>query len=352
MRQVYLIVTKKCNLSCSFCIRDYSYNVDGSLSVNDFDLVVDRLKNYGPVSNFIISGGEPTLHKNFSYFLEKACENFDAVTINSNGTNKFFTTQKFINIIEKYKVKIQFSIDGAESVHDKIRGNGSYEKTLKNIKICSEYPNVNLAISTTVSNYEFIKNFEDLYQYLSPYIDSWDIKRVSYSGEAGAENFDYLTNEKWNEIFDFVRLYDLKKVININKMYDFGALENLSDSQIEIMQSRIVKNCGSGIAKIYIYPNLDVLACTCYEKYPSGNLKDMDIKNILSSEQHQQIVGHQINHPECNSCRYKKICNGGCLGAGFYSTGSLNVPDMKCPKIYSTLNSHIENSILIDFVQI
>ncbi|MCY6411623.1 radical SAM protein [Acinetobacter sp. VNH17] len=352
MQQVYLIITKKCNLSCSFCIRDYNYNVDGNLSISDFDLIIERFKSYGKVSNFIISGGEPTVHKNFNYFLEKACENFNTVTINSNGTNKYWATQKFLDIVKKHKVRIQFSIDGAEEVHDAIRGKGSYQKTLNNIRLCSEYPNATLIISTTVASSDFIKKFNILYTELNPYISKWDVKRVSYSGEASAENFDYLTNEKWNEIVDYVKQHDDKNLVNIHKMYDFDILYHVSDEQINIMQSRVVKNCGSGTSKIYIYPNLDVLACTCYEKHPSGNLKDMDIKSILSSAQHRKIVEHEIDDPVCNSCRYKKICNGGCLGAGFYSTGSLNVADMKCPKVYSTLKERIVTTKLIDFVQV
>jgi MoaA/NifB/PqqE/SkfB family radical SAM enzyme len=182
MQQVYLIITKKCNLSCNFCIRDYNYNVDGNLSINDFNLVIERFKCYGKVSNFIISGGEPTVHKNFNYFLKKACETFDTVTINSNGTNKYWTTQDFIYFISKHKIRIQFSIDGAEEIHDAIRGKGSYQKTLNNIILCSKYSNITLIISTTVASFDFINNFNYLYSDLAPYVSKWDIKRVSYSG--------------------------------------------------------------------------------------------------------------------------------------------------------------------------
>ena len=162
MKQIYLIVTKKCNLSCSFCIRDYGYNLGNSLSIDDYDLVIDRLKQYWSTSNFIISGGEPTVHKNFSYFLQKACEKFKKVTINTNGTNKYFSTKKFTDIIENNKIRIQFSIDGAESVHNEIRGKGNYQKTLNNIKICKSYKNTEIIISTTVSNSNFLYDFKNL----------------------------------------------------------------------------------------------------------------------------------------------------------------------------------------------
>lgn len=352
MRQIYLIITKKCNLSCTFCIRDYEYNVDNSLSIPDYDLIIERLKQYWHTSNFIISGGEPTVHKNFTYFLEKACQKFKKVSINTNGTNKYFSTKKFKEIIECYEVRIQFSIDGAQIVHDQIRGKGNYQKTLNNIQICRTYKNAEIVVSTTVSNSDFMSNFVDLYRDLEDYVSIWNIKRVSYSGEASSDDFDYLSNNQWNEIVDKVKSLDSKNIINIQKMYDFELLEKIDDTTLSYVESNVIKNCGSGTSKIYIYPNLDVLACTCYEKKPSGNLKCQDINNIISSATHLKVSTHQIDHPICNSCRYKKLCNGGCLGAGFYSTGSLNKPDVKCPKIFEFNQTSSDNPVKISFIQI
>lgn len=352
MKQIYLIVTKKCNLSCSFCIRDYGYNLGNSLSIDDYDLVIDRLKQYWSTSNFIISGGEPTVHKNFSYFLQKACEKFKKVTINTNGTNKYFSTKKFTDIIENNKIRIQFSIDGAESVHNEIRGKGNYQKTLNNIKICKSYKNTEIIISTTVSNLNFLYDFKNLYNDLKSYVNVWNIKRVSYSGEASNENFDYLNNDEWNQIVENVKKIDVENIINIQKMYDFLSLDGVSDEMLSHVQSKVIKNCGSGTSKIYIYPNLDVLACTCYEKKPSGNLKNQDIHSILSGFNHLNISAHEIDHPICNSCRYKKVCNGGCLGAGYYSTGSLNEPDIKCPKIFEHYQLNSDSKKQISLVQI
>lgn len=352
MKQIYLIITKKCNLSCDFCIRDYGYNIDNNLSIEDYDLVIQRLKDYWDISNFIISGGEPTVHKNFSYFLNKACEKFKKVTINTNGTNKYFSTAKFQEVLTNYKVRIQFSIDGAEQIHDAIRGKGNYHRTLKNIKICKSYKNAEIIVSTTVSNINFMNQFVDFYKDLEEFELIWNIKRVSYSGEASTDDFNYLSNEQWNEIVDKVKKIDTRNIINIQKMYDFEALSSISDETLSVLKSQVIKNCGSGTSKIYIYPNLDVLACTCYEKNPSGNLKKQKLSNILSCSTHLKISNHKIDHVICNTCRYKKICNGGCLGAGYYSTGSLNEPDIKCPKIVEFNQMSSESNKKISFIQI
>jgi hypothetical protein len=67
------------------------------------------------------------------------------------------------------------------------------------------------------------------------------LKECLIRGEASAENFDYLTNSKWNEIVDYVKQFDDKNLVNIHKMYDFDILHHISDEKIEVMQSRVVK---------------------------------------------------------------------------------------------------------------
>ena len=48
------------------------------------------------------------------------------------------------------------------------------------------------------------------------------LKEYLIQVKTSAENFDYLTDEKWNQIVDYVKQYDDdKNLVNIHKMYDF-----------------------------------------------------------------------------------------------------------------------------------
>ncbi len=335
MKQVYLILTKDCNLSCDFCIRDYSHNIEYFLDIRKLDLILTEIeKNFSNI-NLILSGGEPTLHSDFHIILSKACERFLNITINTNGTTNYFESTIFKELINKYKITIQISIDGYRGLHNSIRGLNAYDKSIETIRHLSVFDNISLVIASTVSSKSFLNSFNKLYSDVSLISNvRWDIKRVSYSGRANSLDFCYLTNDDWNTIVDKVEELDTLNLVHIYKTFDFNFLDNISDDIIRTLEKTTIKNCGSGTEKIYIYPNLDVLACTCYENNPSGNLNNEKLDNILKSRNHLNIINQTIDNKTCNDCRYKVLCNGGCLGSGYSTYRKHNIADIKCPKIY------------------
>lgn len=340
MKQVYIILTKKCNLNCIFCIRDYSQNINYSVDLKNIQDILVEIKENFPNTNIILSGGEPTLHKEFDLILERTCEIFNNVTINTNGTTDFFQTDFFVNFIKRFSIKIQFSLDGESTLHNELRGKNNYEKTLKNIIFCSSFSNIKIQVASTISDKRFLKDFNKVYDDISNISNlKWDIKRVSYSGNASIEDYQYLNNDIWNSIVDEIKLIDFKNIINIYKTFDFNFLDTLDNKVINSFSKQIVKNCGSGLEKIYIYPNMDVLSCTCYESYPSGNLLENNLNEILTSKRHLIVQNQIIDNSVCNNCKYKILCNGGCLGSGFFKYNKHNVADIKCPKIYEFFKS-------------
>lgn len=336
MKQIYIVLSKKCNLACSYCIRDYENNIDLEIDFNKFLLLANKIKEIFIDTELVLTGGEPTLNSDFNKILEYSLLNFENISINSNGMTNFFYSDKFKEIILKYKLKIQLSIDGYEHHHDKFRGKGSYKRIIKLLDYLEKFPNLRIVISTTVVDKNFMDNFSNIYNDLIKYNLRWDIKRVTYSGKASDINYDMLINRDWNEIVDSIVVFDKKRFIRIFKTFDFDFLDRIDNTLLEKLEKTITKNCGSGVDKIYVYPNLDVLACTCYENFPSGNLATSTIEEILNSINHKFIINQKIDNSECNNCRYKVLCNGGCLGSGFSRETLHNLPDIKCPKIYNS----------------
>ena len=212
-----------------------------------------------------------------------------------------------------------------------------FDKIFKVLKLLNSIDNISLVVATTVINSEFINAFDFLCEKLKPLNIRWDIKRVSYSGRATDISKDYLTNKEWNNIVDYV---ENKKCtfIRIFKTFDFSFLDSLDKDILVGFEKKVVKNCGSGVQKIYIYPNMDVLACTCYEGFPSGNLNENSLKDILLSDNHNFLINQKVDNEVCSTCDYIKICNGGCMGSGYSMLEKHNIPDVKCPKIYNRLN--------------
>lgn len=164
---LYLIINSRCNLKCPFCIRkNLTFMDDMSMSTvcQIFESIEGIFDNIGSV---IITGGEPTLHPNFFDIVDMACNRFKRVLINSNGV---FSTEIAEALKERmaHNLYVQISLDGLKGVHDKLRGNGSFEKTVNSINAFSEVSS-HLIISTTVgkANIESVKDMPEFLEGLS-----------------------------------------------------------------------------------------------------------------------------------------------------------------------------------------
>jgi len=127
-------ITRRCNLSCPNC---YVYNFNPSyrnlsrkqifdevekneLLYDDYKKIFEKEKSQGCKSVFLI-GGEPTLRMNI---IELAYSYF--------GRNVSLITNGLIKIPTNLKFPFAVSVDGKETVHDKIRGKGTWKIIFNN----------------------------------------------------------------------------------------------------------------------------------------------------------------------------------------------------------------------------
>jgi len=169
-----------CNFKCVFCYqvdKSFSNKKSGHMGHMDFDLfkkVVDELE--GNVEAITLaSRGEPTLHKRFGEMLDYLKGKFLAVKINSNAS---LLTDDLIHKILSSRIQtISFSIDAADKeMYEKLRVNGKFEKTLKNINRFKEikelkYPNSKLIIRISGVKVNKTQNIKDMTNLWSSYAD-------------------------------------------------------------------------------------------------------------------------------------------------------------------------------------
>jgi molybdenum cofactor biosynthesis enzyme MoaA len=66
---VFLFLTRSCDLACRHCYVSASPRLEGYMTVDAFRQTVDTFSNQG-VSDFRLTGGEPTIHPEFESFLD------------------------------------------------------------------------------------------------------------------------------------------------------------------------------------------------------------------------------------------------------------------------------------------
>ena len=169
-----------CNFRCVFCYqadRTFSNKDSGYMGYMDLDLfkkVIDELE--GNVESITLaSRGEPTLHKQLGEMLEYMNGKFLAVKVNSNAS---LLTDKLIHTILSNDVQtLALSIDAADKeLYEKLRVNGKFEKTLKNVERFNEirekeYPTSRLVTRISGVKVNDIQNVDDMVDAWSPYAD-------------------------------------------------------------------------------------------------------------------------------------------------------------------------------------
>lgn len=82
LKKIYLEVTNRCNLACSFCIKNQRKSID--LTIDNYKYIIDKIKNHTK-EIYLHVLGEPLLHKDINYFIDYASEQGLLVNITTNG---------------------------------------------------------------------------------------------------------------------------------------------------------------------------------------------------------------------------------------------------------------------------
>ncbi|MFA6215716.1 MAG: radical SAM protein [Patescibacteria group bacterium] len=144
--RVFLVLTRKCNLSCKHCSNNSGPIRKEKLSYRQVESIISQLKSLG-VFEIAINGGEPLCHPDF-FEIVKLIKRFGfPIYLNTNGVCQGENLEKLAKAgIEKIKV----SLDGLEKHHDYIRGKGVFKIAIQTIRRLKETGN-NVRINFTIN---------------------------------------------------------------------------------------------------------------------------------------------------------------------------------------------------------
>ena len=232
--EISYFINTICNLTCRHCYVAYEENKN-ALSVDQWKRVFDELISMGALT-FGNVGKEPVLAWNETrelllYFKEKrqsiAKLRFGFVT---NGT---MLDESKIEELERIRPDyIDISLDGTKDAHDYIRGPGNYDRTMKNLKLMSEYAVVEkVFISFTANRFNIFT--------IGGLVDSLyniGVKKMLISPYITRDRLDslYLPNEgiiKWVEKLLAGNVIDFSKYqgLNIYIKNDYSTTLNLME---------------------------------------------------------------------------------------------------------------------------
>jgi len=170
---IAFVITSKCNLRCKMCFQygesAQKKRIKGNallgnpkeLTFAQLQTIIKKINKYYPLDqrpNFFITGGEPFARKDMANIIQYSAQQGNKVTVNTNLSMIDRKTIRKLAEIENFIPLV--SLDGPETIHDKIREvKGTYKKVMENIKFFS-IQGKSIDICTTITKYNVDHLFE------------------------------------------------------------------------------------------------------------------------------------------------------------------------------------------------
>lgn len=348
---VTFIPTYNCNLKCPYCYEGLN-KVNKKIDIQGIDSILKFINNNIAeskeglsIKKLIVSlyGGEPLLcKKELIYFCNnvyKISNQYNLPIIFDMTSNFTLLDDEIIDLIKKYKIIVQVSIDGVKASHDTRRiyknGNGTYDVILNNLKKMYEQGLKNQLTIRVNLDKETMSQADEIYDLFSMYSnDVYFGILAHYSGfNDGYEN-KCMDSECSNHLF----------VDKINDIY-------------QTKKNYLAQNFGKQGActlnsknKFFIDCNLDVYKCDLlinHKECKVGTI-DQDGNLLLNDNYFKQMCHTAFKNEKCRNCKFLPLCGGGCAAQAYINK---NMNDGNIDLYHCEYNDDKLNMLLIDYVK-
>lgn len=326
MSEYMIMLNSACNLNCPYCFAQNNMdNSNGEILLEDFDKAVDfGLSNNGHGGIGII-GGEPTLHSEFDFLINRLItdKRVDSIDVFTNGT----TICEHLSVLTNSKVHVLINCNPVA-----ITGEYFQNAMLNGIDALFK---AGVPLSRVGLGFNLCSENDDLDYYLS-LVDRYhmDTVRVSVavpncSKYDGDKRFNFF-QQNIKQVKLFVRrLFDrgVVPIFDCNKIpYCLIAdeenllLEKYKDnpnSLRAVSESNYLNGYSRCTPSIVVDKDLNAIRCFALSEISRESI--LDYKDLKSLQYYYEDVfdttGYCSDHEMCTSCSklINKECMGGCL---------------------------------------
>lgn len=341
-----LHITAVCDQQCKHC---YMYNspyyrpqIEHPLSAAEFCSLIDEYFAFQHEFHcsgglIAITGGDPVLSPYFWDILAHIHSRQEPGFVVVLGNPTHIHEEEALRLRQLGVFSYQISIDGMKPLHDYFRKPGSFDDSIRALKVLH-----NAGLMTTVSFTVSKKNAPDLiplYDFLSAqdYVDSFGFNRMIPTGNGKQIADDMFTPLEYRQfLFDVYRhevlhasglIIAKKEQLWRPLLYELGLVDPVcTDSRY-----RFYAGCSCGTGAISFLADGTMFPCRRMDvpsgKYPEHSFRDLYIHNPLTQKfrNHEEFSG-------CNQCEVNTICRG-CPSMKYAATGDFYAPDPYCWRV-------------------
>jgi radical SAM protein with 4Fe4S-binding SPASM domain len=314
--QIHL--TSSCNKHCLHCYGNFPSspptNIPTLTARGAIDEYLALSKEKGFKQVISITGGEPLLHPEAEEIIKYAAESADTVILMTNGSH---LNKNLRYLLSSYSsIVYQLSLDGMKLNHDKIRGEGDFQRTIHLINELNS-AGATVYISTTVNRL----NIHDIPAILS-FCHNNDLIPILHRYIPTGRGKDILALSR-NEIMS------LYQYVSTNVSTYHIAPHCTMCSIVAIKNDNEIRECNIGTHCIVIDENGSILACP-YINEKLGTIGKDSLKEIWDYSPILKKFRERKFGTWCAMCAYNQIC-GGCRAISLAYSGDLFGDETLCP---------------------
>lgn len=294
-------VTTHCNIDCLHCFVHGKNVGQSSLSFS----VVKDIINEGYDSGYRrlhLTGGEPLLWNKLIKTLDYAFSlGYISILINTNGI--LLSEDICMTLAENKGILISVSLDGPEKFHDRIRGKGSHERTIRGIENAFS-EGIDTIIFTTV----YKSLLPELAIYAKTFFEKFPtIKHISLIPLMRTMDKSFALSDELLEPRDFIRLIKGVSMLGVFGFRIDVLNEPLAYVASKVLDNQLIQWSPSPNRKGSIIVMADgSIGLSHFNKTNFGQYKFGMIEKILASDEYKKVVSP--DEKICPSCEYNPVC--------------------------------------------
>ena len=344
------IPTYGCNLACPYCYEGKNKSFK-KIEQEDIDSILSFYKKKlqegqksSPITQveILLYGGEPLMDlPSLEYFcqgIEEISKQYSIEVYFSMVSNLTLLNQKSIDLIRKYKILTQVSIDGTKEEHDTRRiysnGLGTYNLIQENLaKLVNaglkEYITLRLNIDS-----QNIESVAEIFENAKQYSNDIYFGILSSYKNANEDFQNTCVNTNCPESL-LLNTHELYRKINLPTPQKFGKKGPCALNS----ENKYIIDC-----------YLNVYKCDLLVNHPECSVGKISKEGefICNENFFKQMSFSPCTIDKCTVCKFLPLCGGGCPATTYLNSGQTNA-DISCPSC--EFNHEKLKQVLIDFVE-
>jgi radical SAM protein with 4Fe4S-binding SPASM domain len=323
-------LTLGCNLRCLHCGSYAGDKRENELTLEESLDIADQLVELH-CEKVTLGGGEPTLNPHWHQIARRLSEGGVRVNMIANGWR--FTEENLQQAKDGGLTNVAFSLDGFREAHDRQRREGSFDRVVKAIKVCTD-GGMPTSIITTINqlNKNDLPRFRDFLGELG--IISWQLQIGIPSGTMSHHKEELVI--KPADMLELIPMIAKLRTDEVARpaVYPsdnigyFGRYEkDLRDRGAKI---NFWIGCRAGLQVIGIESDGGIKGCLSlpsnmhgHDIFLEGNLREKSMREIWQDKDgfaYNRKFSEEQLEGFCARCRYRDICRGGCAWTAYSHT--------------------------------